>query len=1238
MLKRLVPVMREIQGDSGRTFQVNVRPYRTQSDRIDGIVITFVDITGPKHAEAALRESQERLQLALAAANMGTFIWYPAEDRGEPDGRMLALFGQPADGTLTLAEALATMIHPDDGANYAAAIARATDPTGDGALRTDIRILQPDGALRWLAITAQVYFAGEPRQAVRMAGAAIDITERKQIEATLRANEERQAFLLQLSDALRPLADPMAVQAEACRLLGEQLGVGRAYFVEVDEAAGQARVQQNYLRGDSPSLVGSFPLAEVGWTVPYLRRGEAVVVADTQDDKIVPDADRGWMADLQMHAHISMPINKGGELMGALCVTEPRPRAWTDMDVELTRETAERIWAALVRARTEETLAINHFRLTTAMQATNAGWGNWNLLTGAADWSEKGKQLVGFASDEEARTAEGWLQRVHPEDRPKVEAHAAQVFAAHENFHLEYRVLRADGETRWLLGTGKAFYDENDTPYRSTGLIIDITERKRAEEALRESEARHRTLFDAVDEGVCLFERLPLRADGRRDYRYLAMNPAMQAMFGIPDLSGQSIRDNFPDEVEDWYDDYDHVLETGEAIRIERASVPQGLVLEMFVTRVEDGAGNRLLAVMQNVTERKRAEAALRTSEERYRLLVESAQEYAIFMLDPDGRIISWNTGAERIFGYPEEEALGMDGRVIFTADDRAAGVPEAEMATALRDGQATDDRWHLRRDGSRFWANGVMEVLRHPDGDLRGFAKVLRDNTAPKAAADALAESQERYQQALEAAQLGTWRYDVAADINYFDARSQAIFGLDRTTYSAAEVNSFIHPDDLAMIVQAREAALDPKGDGACHYVHRVVHPDRTVRWVRLNCQVTFAGEGQERHPVQAVGVIADVTERREAANALRASEERFRALVDASSQIVWTTDATGRAREDSPSWRVFTGGSYEEFSDWGWLDLIHPEDRERITHAWQEAVATVSPYHEECRQYHAASNEYRWVGVRAVPLVADDGVVQGWVGMNADIHKRKEAENALRQLNETLEVRVAARTQQVRELIIQLTMSEQTERHRISQILHDDLQQRLYGFQFQLMLLRHMVNDASIESILQQELTEKIDEIEDDINGGITLARSLSVDLSPPVLEGEGLVQTLSWLSTQMMQRHGLTVHVYAEKAIPTPSTDLRILLFQAIRESLFNIVKHASVSEAEVALSHHRQQLRIEIIDKGQGFDVEAVLNEPGHSHGVWRNRRRLELVGGQMRIESSKESGTRVILLCPLANGE
>ena len=148
-----------------------------------------------------------------------------------------------------------------------------------------------------------------------------------------------------------------------------------------------------------------------------------------------------------------------------------------------------------------------------------------------------------------------------------------------------------------------------------------------------------------------------------------------------------------------------------------------------------DGAPLRMSGVSLDATERKRAEAALRESEERYRLILESATDYAIIATNLDGEVTTWNTGAARILGWQDDEILGRPVPVIWTPEDRVSGVPEAEMATALAKGRAQDERWHLRKDGSRFWANGLLMPLRGDDGALLGFLKILRDRTAEREA-----------------------------------------------------------------------------------------------------------------------------------------------------------------------------------------------------------------------------------------------------------------------------------------------------------------------------------------------------------------------------------------------------------------------------------------------------------------------------------------------------------------------
>jgi PAS domain S-box-containing protein len=133
--------------------------------------------------------------------------------------------------------------------------------------------------------------------------------------------------------------------------------------------------------------------------------------------------------------------------------------------------------------------------------------------------------------------------------------------------------------------------------------------------ALRQSEERYRTLFENVDEGCMVIEQLPLGADGRRDYRYILMNRASTAMFGMSDLTGQTIRANFPDEDEEWYEFFDQVLASGNPLRFEKATLPQGKVLEMFLARFGDPTDKRLLVLMRDITERRRAQEALRQTE-----------------------------------------------------------------------------------------------------------------------------------------------------------------------------------------------------------------------------------------------------------------------------------------------------------------------------------------------------------------------------------------------------------------------------------------------------------------------------------------------------------------------------------------------------------------------------------------------------------------------------------------------
>lgn len=237
------------------------------------------------------------------------------------------------------------------------------------------------------------------------------------------------------------------------------------------------------------------------------------------------------------------------------------------------------------------------------------------------------------------------------------------------------------------------------------------------------------------------------------------------------------------------------------------------------------------------------------------------------------------------------------------------------------------------------------------------------------------------------------------------------------------------------------------------------------------------------------------------------------------------------------------------------------------------------------------------------------------------------------LRHREEELEVQVERQrvlTEQVRSLASQLTLAEQKERRRVSQILHDDLQQVLYGIQIRMMFL--MQDAASKHSLLK----EQIESTYNLIAAAIETTRQLTVDLSPLVLNGEGVVEAIQWLNVQMEKVHGLKVDLKVYGEISVPSEDMRVLLFQLVRELLFNVVKHAGVETATVELLESNGHLIIRVEDQGRGIDPTAMGDDQNgrHGFGLYSVRERLGLFGGRLEVESAPGKGTSMTITVPV----
>ena len=251
-------------------------------------------------------------------------------------------------------------------------------------------------------------------------------------------------------------------------------------------------------------------------------------------------------------------------------------------------------------------------------------------------------------------------------------------------------------------------------------------------------------------------------------------------------------------------------------------------------------------------------------------------------------------------------------------------------------------------------------------------------------------------------------------------------------------------------------------------------------------------------------------------------------------------------------------------------------------------------------------------------------------------DITGRKQTEAALHELNATLEARVEARTaelveseRQLRHATSLLTMAEQEERSRISQVLHDDLQQQLHSVQMKLGMARQQAGRGNVPKAMQS-----MAEAEGWITQAVQITRQLTVELSPPILKSEGLAEALAWLVTQMRDKHDLDVLLLSEEhpRLPEP---MRVLVFQIVRELLFNIVKHAGTDHATLELRGDAEGVIVSVRDEGRGFDFDAAMERSrgAGGFGLPSVRERLALFGGRLEIESAAGAGTRVSLWLP-----
>jgi PAS domain S-box-containing protein len=547
----------------------------------------------------------------------------------------------------------------------------------------------------------------------------------------------RSALLLALGDRLRSLDDPKAAMSAAAEALGRHFGVARAGYGESDESDRYFVVEADWTDGSVPSVAGRHRMEDFGpEVIAELKRGRTITIADANRDPrtAYPSAVAAY-AGIQARSMIVVPLVKDGRFRSMLYVHHPEPRRWTEDEVRLVEEVAERTRSAVDHARAETALKESERRFRT--MADNAPVMVW-VTDREGRCTYLSRSWYEFTGQSEAEgLGYGWTDATHPDDHARTLAAFVDANARRAPFRLEYRLRHRDGGYRWALDAAVPRFGEGGEFLGYIGSVIDIGERKRAEEALRESEARFRALADLVPAFVWFAapggDLLHLND---RWYEYTGQTPER----ALPHGWAEAVH---PDDRERTRAVWDDARERGVLYEIEVRYRRRDGAYRWYLARAEplrdaSGAITGWFGTCTDIHDRVAAEQALRETERRLNAVLDNAS-VAIFLMDERQHCVYMNAAAERMTGYSLDETRGrpLHDVVHHTRPDGSHyPLSECPIDRALpHNNRERGEETFVHRDGRFYPVAFTASPIREEDGRPVGTIIEVRDITAEKEA-----------------------------------------------------------------------------------------------------------------------------------------------------------------------------------------------------------------------------------------------------------------------------------------------------------------------------------------------------------------------------------------------------------------------------------------------------------------------------------------------------------------------
>jgi PAS domain S-box-containing protein len=898
------------------------------------------------------------------------------------------------------------------------------------------------------------------------------------------------------------------------------------------------------------------------------------------------------------HSSISLPIKKFGKVIGAFSVYADTKNFFDSAEIALLEEATGDISFALenmekeeLRKKAEIELEESRARYQTLTEVSPVGI----FHTDASGYTTYVNPCWCTISGMDAASAlgNGWLNAVHPEDKFKLQAGWEEASKNQGVSVSEYRFIQPGGAVAWVLGQAIPEKNIDNEIVGYVGTITEITERKKAEEAIEKLYKEKQTVLNRINDAMVSVDT---------DWRYTFLNEAALAThpLGRSETIGKIMWDVHPEmKGTIFWDKYHHAMQTGEAMEFEQFYLPMNTWFFVKIYPSHDG----LTIFYRDITAQKKAAESIRANEQKIDLIYNTTQDvlYLITVKDKRYCFASVNKSFYTTTGFAEEQVVGKYIDEV---------IPEPSLSIVLKNYRTAIDnkqtyQWQEVSEYPTGTKTGIVSIT--PVFDANGECNMLvgsvHDITKLKAAEAAIRNNEEKRTLIMNAALDAIICIDSKGMITFWNPQAEKIFGWKEEEIMGKLLSAIIIPAAYAaMHDRGMENYLKTGHGPALNVLLQLKAINRTGIEFPIELTVLPIKQGDEEF---FCAFIRDITERVKAQNEIINEKNLSDSVINSLPGVFYLYNRAGNFLRWNKNFETVTKYSAEEVAQMHPLDFFDSDHKKlvakKIDNTFElgedNVVADFLLKTKDKITYYFTGKSIEYRGEDCL------------AGVGIDFTERIRAQEKIRET-----------TEQLRQLTAHLQSIREEERKRIGREIHDELGQQLTAIKMDVAWIDKKTPEDAIM------IKGKLKSVISLLDGSNQSIRRILNELRPAILDDHGLMEALQWLGKQLTETRGIGFKfTSAETNLKLPGP-IATCIFRVYQEALTNIVRHSKAKNIAVSLIINNNIITVHLADDGNGFDPLTVKNNK--SFGILGMKERVLSLGGEFELISSPGNGTTI----------